>query len=45
MLRSSHLITAADAKRDTTYAFPEKGTRGTLTVVFMQSPEKNFVHT
>ena len=34
-----------EAERDTTYVFPEKGTGGTLTVVFMKSILKRFLRT
>ena len=42
---SSGPVSLVEAEKDTTYVFPEKGTGGTLTVVFMKSILKHFVCT
>ena len=42
---SSGPFSVVEAERDTTYVFPEKGTGGTLTVVFMKSILKRFLRT
>ena len=42
---SSGPLSVVEAERDTTYLFPEKGTGGTLTVVFMKSILKRFLRT
>ena len=42
---SSGPASVVEGKRDTTYVFPEKGTGGTPTVVFMKSILKRFLRT
>ena len=42
---SSGPVSVVEAERDTTYVFPEKGTGGTLMVVFMRSLLKRFLRT
>ena len=42
---SSGLVSVVVAERDTTYAFPKKGTGGTLPVVFVSYIVKFFVRT
>ena len=42
---SSGPVSVVEAERDTTYVFPEKGTGGTLTVMFMKSILKRFLRT
>ena len=39
---SSGLVSVVEAERDTTYAFPKKGTGGMLSVAFMKSILKRF---
>ena len=41
---SSGPVSVVEAERDTTYVFPEKGTGGTLTVVFMIYCKALFAH-
>ena len=43
--RSSVPVSVVEAERDTAYAFPKKGTGDTLTVAFMDSILKRFLHT
>ena len=38
-------VTVVEAKRDTTYVFPKKGTRGTLIIAFMNCILKRFLRT
>ena len=42
---SSGPVSVVEAQRDATYVFPEKGTAGTLIVVFMKSILKRFLRT
>ena len=42
---SSGPVNVLEAERDTTYVCPEKGTGGTLTVVFMKCILKRFLRT
>ena len=42
---SSGPVNVVEAERHTTYVFPKKGTGGMLTVVFMESILKRFLHT
>ena len=42
---SSGPVSVVEAERDTTYVFPEKGTGGTLTIVFKKSILNRFLRT